>query len=96
MFHGVKEGEGEHDREVVAKLIEAMNQNIESCTFRVGCYVENRFRPMKVVFSCESDRNLVLTNNKKVRNLNDPSLCTKNNFITPDYTPPKEKNKRCC
>ena len=89
MFHGVKEGEGEHDREVVAKFIEAMDQNIEPVhTFRVGRYVENRFKPIKVVFSCESDRNLVLTNNKKVRNLNDPSLSAqKNNFITPDYTP---------
>jgi len=87
MFRGVKEGEGEHDKEVVTKLIKAMNLNIEPVhTFRVGRYIENRFRPMKVVFSCESDRNLVLTNNKKVRNLTDPSLWTKNIFITPDYT----------
>ena len=87
VFRGVKEGKGEHDKEAVAKLIKAMNLEIEPVrTLRIGRYVENSFRPMKVVFKCESDRNQVLTNNKKIRNLNDLSLWPRNIYIIPDYT----------
>uniref|UniRef100_UPI00358FDF49 trichohyalin-like n=1 Tax=Myxine glutinosa TaxID=7769 RepID=UPI00358FDF49 len=83
MFRGLKESK--NDMQLVAKLLSVMNLNIKpECTFRVGYHVGKR--PVKVVFRSVSDRNLVLYNNNKVRNFNDPSQCSKNIFITPDYT----------
>uniref|UniRef100_UPI00358EB25A golgin subfamily A member 6-like protein 22 isoform X3 n=1 Tax=Myxine glutinosa TaxID=7769 RepID=UPI00358EB25A len=83
MFRGLKESK--NDMQLVAKLLSVMNLNIKpECTFRVG-YVVGK-RPVKVVFRSVSDRNLVLYNNNKVRNFNDPSQNSKNIFITPDYT----------
>uniref|UniRef100_UPI00358EB9E1 golgin subfamily A member 6-like protein 7 isoform X2 n=1 Tax=Myxine glutinosa TaxID=7769 RepID=UPI00358EB9E1 len=83
MFRGLNESK--NDMQLVAKLLSVMNLNIKpECTFRVGYHVGKR--PVKVVFRSVSDRNLVLYNNNKVRNFNDPSQCSKNIFITPDYT----------
>uniref|UniRef100_UPI00358FD2CB golgin subfamily A member 6-like protein 22 n=1 Tax=Myxine glutinosa TaxID=7769 RepID=UPI00358FD2CB len=83
MFRGLKESK--NDMQLVAKLLSVMNLNIKpEYTFRVGYHVGKR--PVKVVFRSVSDRNLVLYNNNKVRNFNDPSQCSKNIFITPDYT----------